>query len=133
MTPSQTQPWNRGDIYMATLPKLSGSIQHGSRPVLILQNNIGNKYAPTIIVAPITSQNKRDADSNKPSMPTHVQLANNSLIAYKPKFYWRLWSSVIVIEQIMTLDKVMLTERIGKTDVLPDMEAAIMVALGMEG
>ena len=118
----------RGDIYIANLPKISGSIQHGRRPILILQNDIGNRHAPTVIAAPITSQQKRLAYA----MPTHIQLANNSLIAFKSKFYYSLWKSLILFEQIMTLDKEMLGEKIAKTEILPDMEKAIMIALGIE-
>ena len=133
MTPNQSQPMTRGDIYMANLPKISGSAQRGTRPVLIIQNDVGNKYAPTVIVAPLTLQHKRKGDGNKPTMPTHIQLANNTLKSFKSRYFQDLWMSVIVFEQITTLDKQMLFERIGKTDILSDMEAAILAALGMEG
>ena len=116
----------RGDIYMANLPKIGGSVQHGLRPVLILQNDIGNRHAPTVIVAPVTLQHKTN-------IPTHVQLANNSLLVFDRALYRTLCQSWIIFEQIMTADKKVLGDKVAKTDILPDMEKAVMVALGIGG
>ena len=88
----------RGDIYYADLSPVVGSEQGGIRPVLIIQNDIGNKYSPTVIAAAITSQ------INKAKMPTHIELA--------AKEYGLNKDSVILLEQIRTIDKRRLRERI---------------------
>lgn len=88
----------RGDIFYADLSPVIGSEQGGLRPVLIVQNNIGNKYSPTVIVAAIT------AKITKPKMPTHVAIkASNSGIGK---------DSVILLEQIRTIDKQRLKDRV---------------------
>lgn len=92
----------RGDIYYADLGKGEGSEQGGVRPVLVLQNNIGNKFSPTVIVASITSSN------SKTNIPTHVRL--NSLMCDLPK------DSIVLLEQIRTIDKKRLKDKIGKLD-----------------
>ena len=90
----------RGEIYMTELPNIGGSIQSGYRPVLIVQNNIGNKYSPTTIVVPITTKKEQ-----KQYLPTHVRankqpgLRNNS---------------TIICEQIMTVNQDSLDIQIGK-------------------
>ena len=81
----------RGDIYYADLSPVVGSEQGGIRPVLVIQNDIGNKYSPTVIAAAITSQ------INKAKMPTHIELA--------AKDYGLNKDSVILLEQIRTIDK----------------------------
>lgn len=87
----------RGDIYKADLSPVVGSEQGGIRPVVIVQNDMGNRYSPTIIVVPITTrQNKKD-------LPTHTKIKNSSL----PK------ESIALMEQIRTIDKSRLTEFIG--------------------
>lgn len=92
----------RGDIYYADLSPVIGSEQGGVRPVLIVQNDIGNKYSPTVIAAAITSQ------INKAKLPTHIELdAQNFGL---PK------DSVILMEQIRTIDKKRLKEKIGHLD-----------------
>ena len=80
----------RGDIYYADLSPVVGSEQGGIRPVLVIQNDIGNKYSPTVIAAAITSQ------INKAKMPTHIELA--------AKDYGLNKDSVILLEQIRTID-----------------------------
>ncbi len=84
----------RGEIYVADLSPVVGSEQGGFRPVLILQNNIGNKYSPTVIVAAITSK------LEKPYLPTHVWCGLSK-------------TSIILLEQIRTLDKSRLKKRLG--------------------
>lgn len=89
----------RGEIYYADLSPVVGSEQGGTRPVLILQNDVGNKYSPTIIVAAITSK------TGKTKLPTHIELqsSENGL----PK------NSVVLLEQIRTIDKRRLKEKLG--------------------
>ncbi|MBY0756318.1 type II toxin-antitoxin system PemK/MazF family toxin [Clostridium sardiniense] len=91
--------YKRGDIFYADLGEKDGSEQAGIRPVIIIQNDIGNKYSPTVIVASITSQRKN-------SLPVHVDLRNEELEK----------DSTILLEQIRTLDKRKLIERIGSLD-----------------
>ncbi len=89
----------RGDLYYADLSPVVGSEQGGVRPVLIIQNDIGNKYSPTVIVAAITSQ------INKAKLPTHVEISSEE--------YGLNRDSVVLLEQIRTLDKKRLKEKIG--------------------
>ena len=89
----------RGELYYADLSPVIGSEQGGLRPVLILQNDIGNKYSPTVIVAAITSQ------INKAKLPTHVEISSEE--------YGLNRDSVVLLEQIRTLDKKRLKEKIG--------------------
>ena len=88
----------RGDIYYYDFGENFGSVQSGERPVLIVQNDVGNKYSPTVIVAAITSQ------INKAKLPTHIEL--DSLLYNLPK------DSVCLLEQIRTLDKQRLQQKI---------------------
>lgn len=108
----------RGDIYYADLSPVVGSEQGGVRPVVILQNDVGNKYSPTTIVAAITSQ------TNKSKMPTHVQASTYTDL---PK------NSVILLEQIRTIDKRRLREKVGHFDtpVMHRIEHALLVSLGL--
>lgn len=92
----------RGDLFYADLSPVIGSEQGGVRPVLVIQNNIGNKYSPTIIVAAITSQ------INKAKLPTHVEITGQE--------YGLPKDSVVLLEQIRTIDKKRLREKIGKFD-----------------
>ena len=92
----------RGDIYYADLSPVVGSEQGGVRPVLVVQNDIGNKYSPTVIVAAVTSQ------INKAKMPTHIELSANE--------YGLSKDSVVLMEQIRTIDKKRLKEKIGHMD-----------------
>ncbi|MDO5717307.1 MAG: type II toxin-antitoxin system PemK/MazF family toxin [Tissierellia bacterium] len=109
----------RGDIFYADLSPVIGSEQGGVRPVVVVQNDIGNKYSPTIIVAAITSQ------LNKAKLPTHVNV--NAKVVPLPK------NSVVLLEQIRTIDKKRLRERIGKfgKDVMDQIDAAIKVSVGI--
>ena len=93
------QTYLRGDMYYADLGEGIGSEQKGARPVLIIQNNLGNKYSPTVIVAAITSQ------INKAKLPTHVEISSEE--------YGLNRDSVVLLEQIRTLDKKRLKEKIG--------------------
>lgn len=108
----------RGDLFYADLSPVQGSEQGGVRPVVILQNDVGNKYSPTTIVAAITSQ------LNKTRMPTHVQA---SMFTDLPK------NSVVLLEQIRTIDKRRLRERIGRfdEDMMAKIDQAIVVSLGL--
>ena len=92
----------RGDIYYADLSPVVGSEQGGLRPVLIVQNNVGNRYSPTVIAAAITSQ------QNKAKMPTHIEISAEEYGLNK--------DSVILLEQIRTIDKKRLREKIGYLD-----------------
>lgn len=89
----------RGDIYYADLSPVIGSEQGGVRPVLIVQNDIGNRYSPTVIVAAITSQ------INKAKLPTHIEISSDEYGLNK--------DSVILLEQVRTIDKRRLKEKIG--------------------
>lgn len=92
----------RGDIFYADLTPVRGSEQDGIRPILIIQNNVGNQFSPTVIGIPITSQLK------KTRLPTHVPIQSN--ITGLPK------ESIILVEQIRTLDKIRLKNKIGRMD-----------------
>lgn len=89
----------RGDIFYADLSPVVGSEQGGVRPVLVIQNDIGNKYSPTIIISAITSQ------INKAKLPTHVEIS--------APHYGLPKDSVVLLEQIRTIDKKRLREKIG--------------------
>ena len=107
----------RGELYYADLSPVVGSEQGGVRPVLIVQNDIGNKYSPTIIAAAVTSK------LNKAKLPTHIEL---------PSAFGLAKNSVILLEQIRTIDKRRLKERIGE---LPDatmnrVNRALLISLG---
>ena len=109
----------RGDLFSACLDPVVGSEQGGIRPVLIVQNNIGNKYSPTVIVAAITSK------MNKAKMPTHIEI--------DAKDYGLSKDSVILLEQIRTLDKRRLKEKIGVADkrVMDEVNEALAVSFGL--
>lgn len=111
----------RGDIYYADLSPVVGSEQGGIRPVLVIQNDIGNKYSPTVIAAAITSQ------INKAKMPTHIELA--------AKDYGLNKDSVILLEQIRTIDKRRLREKIGRIDdgLMASINNALSISFGLGG
>ena len=92
----------RGDIFYADLSPVIGSEQGGTRPVLIVQNDTGNRHSPTVIAAAITSQ------TSKARLPTHINIAGGSVGLSK--------DSVILLEQVRTIDKRRLRERMGKLD-----------------
>ena len=109
----------RGDICYADLSPVVGSEQGGVRPVLIIQNDVGNKYSPTIIAAAITSK------INKAKMPTHIELSANEYGLNK--------DSVILLEQIRTIDKRRLREKIGRldTDMMSRVDKALFISFGI--
>ena len=110
---------SRGELYYADLSPVIGSEQGGLRPVLIIQNNIGNKYSPTVIIAAITSQ------ISKAKLPTHIELDKNR--------YNLPTDSVVLLEQLRTLDKMRLKDRIGSLDdsAMKKIDVAIMISLGI--
>ncbi|NLZ25814.1 MAG: type II toxin-antitoxin system PemK/MazF family toxin [Clostridiales bacterium] len=108
----------RGDLYYADLSPVVGSEQGGIRPVLIIQNDIGNKYSPTIIAAAITSQ------LSKARLPTHITLPAEK--------YGLPKDSVVLLEQIRTIDKKRLKEKIGELppSVMNQVNEALLISLG---
>ncbi len=108
----------RGELYYADLSPVVGSEQGGIRPVLIVQNDTGNKYSPTIIAAAVTSK------LNKARLPTHIELNANEFGLQK--------NSVILLEQIRTLDKRRLLERIGELPqkTMQKVNYALLISLG---
>lgn len=110
----------RGDMFYADLSPVVGSEQGGVRPVLIVQNDIGNKYSPTVIAAAVTSQ------INKAKMPTHIEIS--------AKTYGLAKDSVILMEQIRTIDKKRLKEKIGHIDVglMGKVDEAISISFGLK-
>lgn len=113
-----TENIKRGDIYYADLSPVVGSEQGGVRPVLVIQNDIGNKYSPTVIVCAITSQ------LTKAKLPTHIELTGDKYNLPK--------DSVCLLEQIRTLDKRRLKEKISYIDEQKQKEInrAILISLG---
>jgi mRNA interferase MazF len=119
---NQNQPpleIKRGDIFYADLAPHVGSEQGGIRPVLVIQNDIGNKYSPTVIVAAITSQ------IGKAKFPTHVEIRAGEFGLSR--------DSVILLEQIRTIDKVRLKNKVGKLsdEVMEKVNQAILISLGL--
>lgn len=107
----------RGDIYYADLRPVIGSEQGGIRPVLVVQNDVGNRHCPTVIVAAITSK------MNKAKLPTHVQLDSNKCEIVK--------DSVILLEQLRTIDKKRLREKVCHIDdeLLLKVKNALLISL----
>ena len=109
----------RGDIFYADLSPVVGSEQGGIRPVLIIQNDVGNRYSPTIICAAITSQ------INKAKLPTHIEIdcCKYSLVK----------DSVVLLEQIRTIDKKRLREKIGHLDIelMKRVDKALLISVGL--
>lgn len=110
----------RGDIFYADLSPVVGSEQGGIRPVLVVQNDVGNKYSPTIIVAAITSQ------INKAKLPTHLELPGDE--------YGLSKNSVILAEQVRTIDKRRLKEKIGHLDdaLMIKIDNALKISFGID-
>lgn len=108
----------RGEIYFADLSPVVGSEQGGIRPVLIIQNDVGNKYSPTVIVSAITSQ------LSKAKIPTHVELSASEYNLPK--------DSVVLLEQIRTIDKRRLKEKVSELDEkkMRAINLALLVSLG---
>ncbi len=109
----------RGEIYYADLSPVVGSEQGGMRPVLIVQNDVGNRHSPTVIAAAITSQ------QNKTRLPTHIEISARD--------YGLSRKSVVLLEQIRTLDKRRLRERMGCLDhtLMQQVDNAIAVSFGL--
>ena len=108
----------RGEVYYADLNPVVGSEQGGVRPVVVLQNDVGNKYSPTVIAAATTSR------LYKAKLPTHIEIAKEN--SPLPK------NSVVLLEQIRTIDKSRLKEKIGElpADVMRKIEDALLLSLG---
>jgi len=109
----------RGDIFYADLSPVIGSEQGGVRPVLVVQNDVGNKYSPTIICAAITSQ------INKAKLPTHIEIDCTK--------YTLVRDSVVLLEQVRTVDKKRLREKIGHLDesFMSRVDVALRVSFGL--
>lgn len=110
----------RGELYYADLSPVVGSEQGGIRPVLVVQNDMGNKYSPTIIAAAVTSQ------LGKARLPTHVELQADKFGLPK--------DSVVLLEQIRTLDKRRLKTKIGELDssVMNKVNGGLLISLGFQ-
>ena len=110
----------RGEIYYADLSPVVGSEQGGMRPVLIVQHDVGNRYSPTVIAAAITSQ------QNKARLPTHIEI--------EARTYGLTKNSVVLLEQVRTLDKRRLRERMGCLDekAMQRVDGAIAISLGLK-
>ena len=109
----------RGDIYYADLSPVVGSEQGGLRPVLIIQNDVGNRYSPTVIAAAITSR------MGKTKLPTHIDITADKVGLAK--------DSIVLLEQVRTLDKRRLKEKMGHLDetMMNAVNAAIAVSFGL--
>lgn len=110
----------RGDMFYADLSPVVGSEQGGIRPVLIVQNDVGNKYSPTVICAAVTSQ------INKAKLPTHIEIECAKYSLAK--------DSVVLLEQIRTIDKKRLREKIGHIDLelMKSVNKALAISLGLQ-
>ncbi len=109
----------RGDIFYADLSPVIGSEQGGVRPVLIVQNDVGNRYSPTVICAAITSQ------INKAKLPTHIEIDSSQYTLVK--------DSVILLEQVRTIDKKRLKEKICRLDdaMMQRIDKALLISMGL--
>lgn len=118
-TMQSDQTVRRGDIYYADLSPVVGSEQGGIRPVLIVQNNVGNRHSPTVIAAAITSQ------IGKARLPTHIELSART--------YGLSRDSVVLLEQVRTIDKKRLKERMGRLDesLMVKVDTALAVSFGL--
>ena len=111
----------RGELYYADLSPVIGSEQGGVRPVLVVQNDVGNRYSPTVIAAAVTSK------INKARLPTHIELSAS--------LYGLAKDSVVLLEQIRTIDKKRLKEKMGHLDddTMNHVNDAIEVSFGLSG
>lgn len=109
----------RGDVFYADLSPVVGSEQGGVRPVLVVQNDVGNKYSPTIIISAITSQ------INKAKLPTHIEISASEFGLSK--------DSVVLLEQIRTVDKRRLRDKIGhfNDELMKKVNEGLRVSLGL--
>ena len=110
---------HRGEIYYADLSPVVGSEQGGMRPVLIVQNDVGNKHSPTVIAAAITSRRE------KAKLPTHIEVGGGQCGLAK--------DSIVLLEQIRTLDKKRLKERMGELDPnsMTTVDSALSISFGL--
>ncbi len=108
----------RGELYYADLSPVVGSEQGGIRPVLVLQNDVGNKFSPTVIAAATTSK------TGKTKLPTHIEIASRD--------YCLPRDSIVLLEQIRTIDKSRLKEKIGElpAEVMTRVDNALLISLG---
>ena len=115
----EERSFKRGEIYVANLSPYVGSEQGGIRPVIILQNNLGNIFSPTLIVAPLTSRYK------KRNLPTHYLIEDVEELKT---------TSLVLLEQIKTIDKRRITEYMGQAskDDIKNIEKALTISLGFE-
>ena len=115
----QNRNIRRGDIYYADLNPTEGAELGGIRPALILQNNLGNRHSPTVIVAAITSR------SGKPKLPTHVPIKSDIHKLYK--------DSIVLVEQVRTIDHSRLREYLGalEPEDMDDIDRALQVSVGL--
>ena len=115
----EERSFKRGEIYVADLSPYVGSEQGGIRPVIILQNNLGNIFSPTLIVVPLTSRYK------KRNLPTHYLIEDVEELKT---------TSLVLLEQIKTIDKRRITEYIGQAskDDIKNIEKALTISLGFE-
>ena len=109
----------RGDVFYADLSPVIGSEQGGVRPVLVVQNDVGNKYSPTIIISAITSQ------INKAKLPTHIEISATEFGLNK--------DSVVLLEQIRTVDKRRLREKVGHFDdeLMEKVNEGLLISFGL--
>lgn len=109
----------RGDVYFADLSPVVGSEQGGQRPVLIVQNDVGNKYSPTVIVAAIT------AKITKAKLPTHVEIHKEDVGLIK--------DSVVLLEQVRTIDKKRLIQKLGtlSPELMEKVDLALSISMGL--
>lgn len=109
----------KGDLFYADLGKTIGSEQSGIRPVIVIQNNVGNKYSPTVIVAPLTSKIK------KQTMPTHVEIGERFGL---PDY------SIVLLEQVRTIDRQRILDYVGTADskTMKQINTALSVSLDLE-
>lgn len=116
----KTRQIQRGDIYCADLSPVVGSEQGGNRPVLVIQNNTGNHFSPTVIAAAITGHTKRDRP------PTHVRINHSTCGLFQ--------NSTVLLEQIRTLDKSRLSEYMGRVDdeKMREVDTALGVSVGLQ-
>lgn len=119
MRKKKIHPIRRGDVYYADLSPVVGSEQGGVRPVVILQNNVGNRHSPTVIAAAITGR------TDKTRLPTHVELGGSVPGLYK--------DSIILLEQLRTIDKSRLREHISSlgAGVMEQIDQALEVSVGL--
>lgn len=107
----------RGDIFYADLDPIIGSEQGGIRPVIVVQNNVGNKYSPTLVVLPLSA-------AKKPFLPTHIRICGSKLL---PK------NSIILAEQIRTIDRNRLLRYVGSVgfEIMEKVDRAVKISIGV--